>query len=345
MLVLGIETSCDETGVGLVREGRLLANVVASQVPLHARFGGVVPEIAARAHVEAINPMLAEALAQAGVSWREVEAVAVTVGPGLAGSLLVGLATAKSLALALGVPLVGVNHLEAHVCAVHLEHGEVPPPFLSLVVSGGHTLLLLAEEEGRYTLLGETVDDAAGEAFDKVARFLGLGFPGGPAIDRAAARGDPSAIPFPRSMLQDPSFDFSFAGLKTAVVRHVREATERGAPPRVEDVAASFQEAVVDVQVAKVTRALEAYAVKRLVVAGGVAANSRLRERLASAAAECGVELFVPSPALCTDNGAMVACAGERKLAREGPDPLEVSVDPSLPVGARWSGAGWEPPR
>src|SRR5438094_327199 len=281
-LVLGIETSCDETAAAVVANGSdVLSSVVSSQIDLHARFGGVVPELASRAHVQLLAPVVAEVLVESGVDGSALDAVAATIGPGLVGSLLVGISAAKAFALAWGVPFVGVNHLEAHLFAAFLEEPDLEPPLVVLLVSGGHTQLVALVDHGRYRLLGSTVDDAAGEAFDKVARFLGLGYPGGPAIDRVAIEGDPAAITFPRPML-DEGYDFSFSGLKTAVVNHVRANPD----VEVEDVAASFQQAVVDVLVAKARRASADVGANGLVLAGGVAANSLLRERMLDACLE-----------------------------------------------------------
>jgi N6-L-threonylcarbamoyladenine synthase len=324
--VLGIETSCDETAAAVVVDGRHIASsVVSSQVDLHARFGGVVPELAGRAHLERFLPVVAAALEDAGVVPTDLEAVAVTCGPGLIGSLLVGLSGAKGLALAWGVPFVGVNHLEGHLFAALLEDPEPAWPLVVLLVSGGHTLLVAMEGPGRYRLLGQTLDDAAGEAFDKVARFLGLGYPGGPAIDRAAESGNPETLRLPRAMLEVGA-DFSFSGLKTAVQR----AVERDSALANEDVAASFQRAVVDVLIAKAERAVRQVGAGGLVLAGGVAANSELRRRAEEAAAELGVRAYLPSRAMCTDNAAMVAAAGAWQLEHHGPSPLNLGADPSL---------------
>jgi N6-L-threonylcarbamoyladenine synthase len=331
-LVLGIETSCDETGVGLVRDGELRADAVASSVAAHARYGGVVPEIAARAHVEAMVPTVERALAKAGATLRDVDAVAVTAGPGLAGALLVGVAAAKAYALALGVPLYGVHHLAAHVAVDTLEHGPLPEPSVALLVSGGHSSLLLVPDlaAGTVTSLGATVDDAAGEAYDKVARLLGMPFPGGPPIDRAAAGGTAS-IPFPRGKAGDGSFDFSFSGLKTAVARWVEARRRSGEPVPVADVAASFQEAVVDVLTAKAVAACRAHGVATLVIGGGVAANSRLRALAGERCAAAGITLRVPRPALCTDNGAMVAALGALQAAAGvEPSPLDLPASSTL---------------
>ena len=338
-IVLGIETSCDETAVGVVRGGTdVLSNVVASQIDLHARYGGVVPEIAARAHVERMQPVLDRALRDAGMTLADVHGVAATRGPGLIGALLVGYATGKALAAALSVPFCGVHHLEGHIFAVVLAgdsalpadaKGPVEAPFVALVVSGGHTSLFLVRELGAYELLGETLDDAAGEAFDKIARFLGLGYPGGPAIDRLAKRGNADAIAFPRA-LSGRGLDFSFSGLKTAVVRHVRRAEQAGEKARRSDVAASFQEAIVDVQVEKAIRAAETAGVSTIVVGGGVAANSRLRSRLGAEAESRGLRLVIPPPGLCVDNGAMIAAAGHFRFRRGDSTSLEAPADASL---------------
>ncbi len=333
MLVLGIETSCDETAVGIVEDRlRVRANVIASQVDLHAPYGGVVPEVAARAHLELLQPAIDRALVEAGARLDDLGGVAVTAGPGLVGALLVGVAGAKALALARDLPLIGVNHLQAHVVAAQLEYGDIEPPLVALVVSGGHTSLVLLGEDGRYRELGATLDDAAGEAFDKIARFIGLPFPGGPEIDRLARDGDPRAIDFPRPLSGDGDLNFSFSGLKTSVIRYLRRLEERGESPELADVAASFQEAIVDVQLEKTLDAVAAEGVERVVIAGGVAANSRLRLRMREACDERGLRLLAPSPILCTDNGAMVAAAGANRLADGVRSSLELSVDPNLPL-------------
>ena len=330
-LVLGIETSCDETGIGIVRGRTLLADAVASSVEEHARFGGVVPEVASRAHLEAMVPTVHRALATAGVRLADLDAIAVTAGPGLAGALLVGVAAAKAYALALGLPLFGVNHLAAHVAVDVLEHGPLPEPCIALLVSGGHSSILLVQDLTRtMTPLGQTVDDAAGEAFDKVARLLGLGFPGGPQVDRLAAGGDPARMNFPRGMGADPSYDVSFSGLKTAVARWVER---HDGPVPVADVCASFQEAVVDVLTAKAVRACLAYGVDTLLVGGGVAANSRLRALAQERCDAAGLRLRVPRPGLCTDNGAMVAALGARLVqAGVAPSPLDLPADSAMAV-------------
>jgi len=333
VLVLGIETSCDETAVGIVEDRFVLrADVVASQVDLHARFGGVVPEVAARAHLEAIVPTIDRALAEAGVTLGDLDAIAVTRGPGLAGALLVGVAAAKGLALAEDLPLIGVNHLRAHVEVAQLEHADLDGALVALVVSGGHTSIVARDAAGSLRELGATLDDAAGEAFDKIARYLGLGFPGGPAIDRAAQDGRRDAHVFPRPMLDAPGYDLSLSGLKTAVVRELERLDAAGTPVHLPDVAASFQEAIVDVQVAKTLRAATDLDASTVLLAGGVAANSRLRERFAESCRTAGVRLVVPSPRLCTDNGAMVAAAGANRLAAGLLDDLALEVDPGLPL-------------
>ena len=333
-LVLGIETSCDETGVGIVRGRDLLADEVASSMDQHARFGGVVPEVASRAHLEAMIPVLEGALAKAGVRPADLDAVAVTAGPGLAGALMVGVAAAKAYAYALGKPLYGVNHLAAHVAVDQLEHGPLPSPCVALLVSGGHSsLLLVPDVTGSVHPLGATIDDAAGEAYDKVARVLGMPFPGGPPIDRAAASGDPAAIRFPRAKYHDGTLDFSFAGLKTAVARWVEARADAGEPVPVADVAASFQEAVADVLTRKAIDACRQHGVSDLVIGGGVAANSRLRALAQARCEQADIRLRVPRPGLCTDNGAMVAALGAEIVATgRPPSSLGLPADSSLPV-------------
>jgi N6-L-threonylcarbamoyladenine synthase len=307
---------------------------VASSVDEHARFGGVVPEVASRAHLEAMSPTFDRALATAGVGAGQIDAVAVTAGPGLAGALLVGVAAAKAYAFALGKPLYGVNHLAAHIAVDQLEHGPLPAPAVALLVSGGHSSLLLVQDVAREVIpLGATIDDAAGEAYDKVARVLGLPFPGGPPIDRAAGEGDPAAIGFPRGKYGDGTLDFSFAGLKTAVARWVEARQAAGEPVPVADVAASFQEAVADVLTRKAVQACQCHGVADLIIGGGVAANSRLRSLAAQRCEAAGLRLRVPRPGLCTDNGAMVAALGAELVAQGiPPSPLDLPADSSLPV-------------
>ena len=340
-LVLGIETSCDETGVGIVRGRTLLADAVASSVEEHARFGGVVPEVASRAHLEAMIPTIERACETAGVRLHEVDAVAVTNGPGLAGALLVGVAAAKALALGLGKPLYGVNHLASHVAVDQLEHGPLPEPCVAMLVSGGHSSLLRVTDvtghDSGVDPMGATIDDAAGEAFDKVARVLGLPFPGGPHIDRAATEGH-ITIDFPRGLtsrrdLERHRFDFSFSGLKTAVARWVETQERNGEPVPVKDVAASFQEAVCDVLVRKALDAASSEGIDDLLIGGGVAANSRLRHLAEERAAGLGIRVRVPRPGLCTDNGAMVAALGAEMVAcGRTPSSLDLPADSSLPV-------------
>ena len=338
-LVLGIETSCDETGVGIVRGQVLLADAVASSVEEHARFGGVVPEVASRAHLEAMVPTIERAAETAGVRLDDVDALAVTSGPGLAGALLVGVAAAKALAIGLGKPLYGVNHLAAHVAVDQLEHGPLPEPCLALLVSGGHSSLLqVTDVTAGIDPMGATIDDAAGEAFDKVARLLGLPFPGGPHIDRVAREGDAAYVDFPRGLtarrdLERHRFDFSFSGLKTAVARWVEARERTGEPVPVADVAAAFQEAVCDVLVRKALDAAATSGIDDLLIGGGVAANSRLRAMATERAARVGVRVRVPRPGLCTDNGAMVAALGAEMVARgRPPSPLTLPADSSMPV-------------
>ena len=338
-LVLGIETSCDETGVGLVRGTELLVDAVASSVDEHARYGGVVPEVASRAHLEAMVPTIERACSEARVTLEDVDAVAVTSGPGLAGALMVGVSAAKALSLGLGRPLYGVNHLAAHVAVDQLEHGPLPEPTMALLVSGGHSSLLLVEDlTAEVQPMGQTIDDAAGEAFDKVARLLGLPFPGGPYIDRSAADGDRAFVMFPRGLtsprdMERHRYDFSFSGLKTAVARWVEARERDGEPVPVADVAASFQEAVADVLTSKAVLACREHGVDTLLIGGGVAANSRLRAMAAERCADAGITLRVPRPNLCTDNGAMVAALGAELVARGRPaSSLDLPADSSMPV-------------
>ncbi|HVQ77281.1 MAG TPA: tRNA (adenosine(37)-N6)-threonylcarbamoyltransferase complex transferase subunit TsaD [Candidatus Binatia bacterium] len=329
MIVLGIETSCDETAAAVVDGRTILGSVVASQDAVHAPYGGVVPELASRRHLESILPVVRGALDQARLRLKDLDGIAVTQGPGLVGSLLIGCAVAKSLAYAEGLPLVGVNHLEGHIYAAFLQDPDLAPPFLALVVSGGHTALYLAEHVRRYQRLGQTRDDAAGEAFDKVAKLLGLGYPGGPAIERAAREGDPKAIAFPTANMSDGSTDFSFSGIKTAVSLHVKR---RGplAPAEVADVAASFQATAVKMLVRRTVRAALLAGVSRLVLTGGVAANTALRAALQAESDECGFRLSVPARALCTDNAAMIAAAGHDRLVAGERAPLTMNAVPDL---------------
>ena len=329
-VVLGIETSCDETAAAVVMGGTdVLSSVVSSQIDIHAKFGGVVPEVASRAHLELMQPVIDEAIANAGIPAERIDAVAVTIGPGLIGALLVGVSAAKAMSLALDRPLIGVNHLEAHLYAALLDDPGLEFPAVVLLVSGGNTLLLSMDGPGSYRLLGATIDDAAGEAFDKIARFLDIGYPGGPAIDAAAQRGNPKAIDFPRAMLHD-GLDFSFSGLKTAVINHVR----KNADVSYDDVAASFQAAVVDVLAAKLMRAARETSARSVVLGGGVAANSLLRSEVKRLAEANGFRVALPIRAMCTDNAAMIASAGWYRLRDHGPSGLDVGASPNLTLVA-----------
>jgi len=337
MRILAIETSCDDTGAAVLLDGRkILSNVVSSQISIHQKYGGVVPELASRRHLEAIVPVLTEALERAGVMLKEIDGIAVTQGPGLVGSLLVGLSFAKSLAFATGIPFVGVSHMEAHLSAIFLE--EKPPkfPFVGLVASGGHTSLYRMNGFGAFQLLGQTRDDAAGEAFDKVAKLLGLGYPGGPIIDELSKKGDPKAIRFPRPSIGKNSYDFSFSGLKTAVVHFVKAHPSllRELPNElVCDIVSSFQEAVVDVLVRKTLQAAKDQGVKRVVLSGGVAANRVLRQRIEEEASEQKIQVYLPSPAFCTDNAAMVGVVGFEYLRKGIRSPLSLNAFSNLPLG------------
>ena len=337
MLVLGIETSCDETAAAVVQDGRrVLSDVVASQILIHAEYGGVVPEVASRQHVATIVPVITSALKTAGVDWAQIDGIAVTSGPGLVGALLVGVETAKALALALGKPVVGVNHLAGHLAAAFLEDPSlpVPPPrpHLALLVSGGHTALIRADEHGKFHLLGTTRDDAAGEAFDKVGKMLGLGYPGGVRIDQLSTQGNPDAYALPRALAGRDDIDFSFSGLKTAASMLLVGRTKAPEGQELADMAASVQAAIVDVLVRKSRRALVREGLKDLVVCGGVAANRGLRAALAKAAAEDGFRLFIPPPKRCTDNASMIAAAGTHALLRGERAPLDLAVDPGMPL-------------
>jgi N6-L-threonylcarbamoyladenine synthase len=338
MIILGVETSCDETAVAVL-EGtgdpspsaiKLRSNIIASQIALHRQFGGVVPEVASRCHVETIIPVIDKALSEAGVCLSDITAVAATHGPGLVGAVLVGLSAAKALALAQDIPFIGVNHIEAHMYANFIEHPDLAPPFVCLVVSGGHSDLVYLNDYGDYKVMGRTRDDAAGEAFDKVARTLGLSYPGGPAIDVASREGNSQAVRFPRAFLEERSYDFSFSGLKTAVVNYVANTRRKEQELFVPDIAASFQEAVVDVLVTKTIRAASEMGVTTVALAGGVAANSRLRQELHMRANEKGMDVRYPSPILCTDNAAMVACVGYFQLVSGKCSSLDLPAVPNL---------------
>jgi N6-L-threonylcarbamoyladenine synthase len=331
--ILAFETSCDETAVAVVDGDRALSNVLSSQVELHSRFGGVVPEVAARAHVEAIRGLTHRALLEAGVHLNDVSAVAATQGPGLVGALLVGHSFAKALAWSRRLPFLGIDHMEGHLFSPRLEFGDYRPPAVVLLASGGHTQLVYMRDWGDYQVLGETIDDAAGEAFDKLARVMGMGFPGGPAIDRASDQGDPDAIRFPRAM-PHRRHHFSFSGLKTSVITYLEKADRRGELPGRSDVAASVQEAIVDVLVQKTLNAVEDTGVRIVGAGGGVLANRRLRSKLAMAASERGLEMYVPSPRLCVDNGAMIGSAGAFRLKRGEVTAWGTGVDPGMRIGS-----------
>ena len=330
-ITLGIESSCDETAVGIVADGReLLANVISSQIDIHTKFGGVVPEIASRKHLENINRVIDAALSEAGITLDQVDLIGVTKGPGLVGALLVGVAAAKALAWTKGIPLVGVNHMHGHIASNYIEHKELEPPFMSLVVSGGHTNIIMVDDYNTCRKLGSTRDDAAGEAFDKVARVIGLGYPGGPKVDRVAKEGNRDAIAFKRVYLEKGSYDFSFSGLKTQALNYINTERQAGRPIDVNDVAASFQEAVVEVLVDKAVSAAVEYGQKRIVMAGGVASNSRLRELISEKAGACGIEILRPSPVLCTDNGVMIACSAYYAYRKGEISDLTLDADPAL---------------
>ncbi len=330
-LTLGIETSCDETAISVVADGRrMLSNVIASQIDIFKNYGGVVPEIASRHHLENINSVLERSLEDAGVTLDDIDLIGVTNGPGLVGALLMGVSTAKALSFAKGIPMVGVHHLSGHISANFISHPELEPPFMSLIVSGGHTEIVNVRDHSVIEVLGGTRDDAAGECFDKVARVLGLGYPGGPKIDRAAKEGDPDSIHFKRVMLEKGSYDFSFSGLKTAVLNYLNSQRQAGKEVRREDVAASFQQAVLDVIVRKTMDACLENHEDKIVMAGGVAANSRLRAMMEEECRKNGIKLYYPEPVLCTDNGAMIACAAYYKYRRNGADGLDLDCYPYL---------------
>jgi N6-L-threonylcarbamoyladenine synthase len=336
ILVLGLETSCDETSAAVIKDGRvILSNVISSQIPIHQKYGGVVPELASRHHLENVVPVIDQALSGAGVALADIDAVGVTHGPGLVGALLVGVAAAKALAFAAGIPLIGVHHLEGHIFAALLTHPELEPPFVSLVVSGGHTSLVHVRDYSSFQLLGQTRDDAAGEAFDKVARLLGLPYPGGPQVERLAAAGDPKAIHFPRSFPSGDSFEFSFSGLKSAVINYLHTASQRKEPVNAADVAASFQVAVVDVLVQKALQAVRQCGGLNLVLAGGVAANGSLRRALQERCSDDNIRLYYPDTVLCTDNAAMIGCRAYYQLLSGDIADLSLNAIPSLPLGGK----------
>ncbi len=334
--ILAIETSCDETAAAVVRNGReVLSNIISSQIELHKLYGGVVPEIASRKHIEKINQVIEEALTEAGMTLEEIDAIGVTYGPGLVGALLVGVAEAKAISFAAGKPLVGVHHIEGHVSANYIENKELEPPFLCLIVSGGHTHLVLVKEYGSYEIIGRTRDDAAGEAFDKVARAIGLGYPGGPKIDKLAKEGNKKAIAFPRAHIEDAPYDFSFSGLKSAVLNHINSCEMKQEEINRADIAASFQEAVIDVLVTRTILAARDYGMKKVALAGGVAANSFLRETMAEACRENGLSFYYPSPILCTDNAAMIGAAAYYEYLKGARAGLTLNAVPNLKIGER----------
>lgn len=336
ILILGIETSCDETAAAVIKNGReILSNVIYSQIDLHTLYGGVVPEIASRKHIDKINQVIEEALKQANVKLKDLDAIAVTYGPGLVGALLVGVAEAKAIAFGANLPLVGVHHIEGHICANFLASPELEPPFMCLVVSGGHTHLVNVKDYGEYEILGRTFDDAAGEAFDKVARAIGLGYPGGPKIDKVSCEGNPEAIHFPRAKVGDTGYDFSFSGLKSAVLNYLNSCEMKGEEINREDVAASFQQAVVDVLVGNSMDAAEKYGAKKFAIAGGVASNKHLRAAFEEACKVRNVEFFLPPPILCTDNAAMIGCAGYYEYIKGVRSGYDLNAVPNLRLGER----------
>jgi N6-L-threonylcarbamoyladenine synthase len=335
-LILAIESSCDETAASVVRGSReILSNIISSQIELHKIYGGVVPEIASRKHIEKINQVIQEALDTANVTLDDLDAIGVTYGPGLVGALLVGVAEAKAISYAKKIPLVGVHHIEGHISANYIENLELEPPFLCLVVSGGHTHLVIVRDYGKYEIIGRTRDDAAGEAFDKVARAIGLGYPGGPKIDKLSKEGNPEAIKFPRAKVQDSPYDFSFSGLKSAVLNYLNGAKMKGEPVVEADIAASFQKAVIDVLVDHSMRAAEAYEVKKFAIAGGVASNSSLRETMREACDKRGIKFYHPSPIYCTDNAAMIGVAAYYEFINGTRHGLDLNAVPNLKLGER----------
>lgn len=334
--LLAIESSCDETAAAVVRNGKeVLSNVISSQIELHKLYGGVVPEIASRKHIENINQVIDEAMEESGLSYDDIDAIAVTYGPGLVGALLVGVAQAKALSYALNKPLVGVNHIEGHISANYIENKDLKPPFLAMVISGGHTHLVMVEDYGKYSIIGKTRDDAAGETFDKVARAIGLGYPGGPKIDKLAMQGNSKAIEFPRAHIEGAPFDFSFSGVKSAVLNYINVAKMKDEKICVEDIAASFQESVVDVIVSHTIMAAKKYNVKSVALAGGVAANSGIREGMRKACDENGINLYYPSIGLCTDNAAMIGAAGYYEYINGIRHGLDLNAIPNLKIGER----------
>ena len=336
VLILAIETSCDETAAAVVKNGReVLSNTIYTQIKLHTLFGGVVPEIASRKHIEKINIVIETALKEAGVTLEDIDAIAVTYGPGLVGALLVGVAEAKAIAYATKKPLVGVHHIEGHISANYIEHKELEPPFLCMVASGGHSHLVLVKDYGEYEIIGRTRDDAAGEAFDKVARAIGLGYPGGPKIDKLAKEGNPDAIHFPRAKVEDAPYDFSFSGVKSAVLNHLNGCKMKGEPIVEADIAASFQKAVCDVLVEHAMQAVKDYGINKLALAGGVASNSALRAAMKAACDKKGIPLYYPAPILCTDNAAMIGAAAYYEYMAGTRSGLDLNAVPNLKLGER----------
>lgn len=336
ILILGIESSCDETAAAVVKNGRtVLSNIISSQIDLHTLYGGVVPEIASRKHIEKINQVIEEALKEASVSLKEIDAIAVTYGPGLVGALLVGVAEAKAISFASGIPLVGVHHIEGHISANYIEHANLEPPFIPLVVSGGHTHLVKVVDYGIYEILGKTRDDAAGEAFDKVARAIGLGYPGGPKIDKISKEGNADAIHFPRAKVQESVYDFSFSGLKSAVLNYLNSCEMRGEEIVAADVAASFQKAVTDVLVEHSIAAVKANGFQKFAIAGGVASNSALRAAMKEACEREKIDFYYPSPIFCTDNAAMIGVAGYYDYVKGVRSGLDLNAVPNLKLGER----------
>lgn len=336
VLILAIESSCDETAAAVVKNGReVLSNVISSQIALHTLYGGVVPEIASRKHIEKINQVVEEALQEAGVTLQDITAIAVTYGPGLVGALLVGVSAAKAISFAANKPLIGVHHIEGHICANYIENKQLEPPFACLVVSGGHTHLVVVKDYGEYEILGKTRDDAAGEAFDKVARAIGLGYPGGPKIDKLSKEGNPDAISFPRAKVADAVYDFSFSGLKSAVLNYLNSCEMKGIEVNRADVAASFQKAVIDVLVEHAMEAVKEYGFRKFAIAGGVASNSGLREAFEQACAKRGIEFYHPSPIFCTDNAAMIGVAGYYEYIKGNRSGYDLNAVPNLKLGER----------
>lgn len=334
--ILAIESSCDETAAAVVRNGReVLSNVIYSQIDLHTLYGGVVPEIASRKHIDKINQVVEKAIADSGMELKDMDAVAVTYGPGLVGPLLVGVSFAKALAYGANLPIIGVHHIEGHICANYIANKDLEPPFMCLIVSGGHTHLVKVADYGKYEILGKTEDDAAGEAFDKVARAIGLGYPGGPKIDKVSKSGNPEAIKFPRAKVGGSEYDFSFSGLKSAVLNYLNTASMNNETIVTEDVAASFQQAVIDVLVGHSMEALNRYGFKKFAIAGGVASNSGLREAFEKACAERDIEFFLPPPILCTDNAAMIGSAAYFEYIQGQRDGLDLNAVPNLKLGER----------